>query len=279
MATQRTSEACRRKLLWTQRHQCAHVVLGRSAGDATARKHPATASAPQSLLTLSAKTQGALDGKQVALRLSSAHLETHSLLSLGDIAYSLATTRTHHAHRVALAVGSREELKDALASVAQRRNAGAGKPRGTLLRAQRRCLSSQCKALSGQEWAESSWKKNLSSGKRLEACSEAIAKEAGWSLVEELSSPSRLEQIEVVQPACFAMGVSLAALWQLMGEQAERCRGPQPRRGGGGVRGRGPDFGGCSQSQLSAQQATETHLWAWPNGHGAAVRDRRARRP
>ena len=48
----------------------------------------------------------------------------------------------------------------------------------------------------------------------LEACSEAIANEAGWSLVEELSSPSRLEQIEGVQPALFAMGVSLAVLWR-----------------------------------------------------------------
>jgi acyl transferase domain-containing protein len=54
----------------------------------------------------------------------------------------------------------------------------------------------------------------------LERCDRAIAAEAGWSMVEELvaaAAGSRLENVEVVQPALFAMGVSLSELWRSWG--------------------------------------------------------------
>jgi acyl transferase domain-containing protein/acyl carrier protein len=54
----------------------------------------------------------------------------------------------------------------------------------------------------------------------LERCDREIMSEAGWSLLEELSAPAercRLERVEVVQPALFAMGVGLSELWRSWG--------------------------------------------------------------
>ena len=49
----------------------------------------------------------------------------------------------------------------------------------------------------------------------MEACETALKPYTGWSLREELSGP--LDRVEVVQPALFAVMVSLAALWRSYG--------------------------------------------------------------
>jgi polyketide synthase 12/myxalamid-type polyketide synthase MxaF len=52
----------------------------------------------------------------------------------------------------------------------------------------------------------------------LTACDRAIAKIAGWSVLDELTSTvSRLSEVDVVQPVLFAMQVALGALWRSWG--------------------------------------------------------------
>ena len=54
----------------------------------------------------------------------------------------------------------------------------------------------------------------------LQRCDEAIRRHAGWSVLEELAAgeaASRLGEVDVVQPAIFAIQVALAAQWRAWG--------------------------------------------------------------
>nr|ADH04659.1 TugC [Chondromyces crocatus] len=78
------------------------------------------ASIPTSLpawpLLLSGKTEAALYAQAGRLR---DHLQAHPHLPLGDVAFSLATTRSHFDHRAALLLHDRDTALHALASLAQ----------------------------------------------------------------------------------------------------------------------------------------------------------------
>jgi acyl transferase domain-containing protein/aryl carrier-like protein len=63
---------------------------------------------------ISAKTHAALRNQAARLR---THLNDHPEQDTTDIAYSLATTRTHHPHRAAITITTREELAHALDSL------------------------------------------------------------------------------------------------------------------------------------------------------------------
>ena len=84
----------------------AHVVVE----EAPAETRPALqAVSPRTaeLVVVSGKSAPALDA--MASRLAE-HVKARPEQALGDIAHSLATTRSHHEHRLALAVATREEL-------------------------------------------------------------------------------------------------------------------------------------------------------------------------
>src|SRR5262249_42952391 len=83
----------------------AHVVLEEAPA---AVLGPAAPERSAELLVLSAKTAAALDAHAARLR---DHLDTHPELSLGDVAFSLATMRTPMEYRLAVAVPSREALR------------------------------------------------------------------------------------------------------------------------------------------------------------------------
>ena len=62
----------------------------------------------------------------------------------------------------------------------------------------------------------------------LESCEAAIREEAGWSLAEELhaaDAASRLDAVDVIQPALFAIEVGLAALWRSWGIEPDAVVG------------------------------------------------------
>ena len=200
----------------------AHVVLEEAPATTPVAAAPARSA---ELVVLSAKSAAALDAAAARLR---EHLDTHPSLGLGDVAFSLATTRGHLPHRLAMAATSREALREAL-SVAAQGQTPAGAVRG-------RAEGGTPKVVfvfpgQGGQW--------LGMGRQLlaeepafrasiEASERAIQAEAGWSILEELAAEpaaSQLGRIDVVQPVLFAVEVALAALWRSWGVQPDAVVG------------------------------------------------------
>ncbi len=177
-----------------------------------------TGDATAQLIVLSAQSAAALDAQAAQL---SAHIASRSELSLGDVAFSLAATRSPLEHRLAITAASREALQAALDAAARGRVA-PGAVRGRVAKGS---LPKVVFVFPGQG---SQW---LGMGRKLlaeepvfhaalTACDRAIQAEAGWSLLAELGADelaSQLDRIDVVQPALFAMAVALAALWRSWG--------------------------------------------------------------
>ena len=92
----------------------AHVVLEEAPQPASTHGTPNRLA---QLVVLSAKNEEALSAQAGRLR---AHMEAHPELQLGDVAYSLATTRSEMEHRLAIAATSRQTLGEALEDVYKR---------------------------------------------------------------------------------------------------------------------------------------------------------------
>ncbi|AKT40598.1 type I polyketide synthase [Chondromyces crocatus] len=144
-----------------------------------------------------------------------------SSLRMNDIAYTASVRREHHPHRLAAVGTSREEVGTALAALsrgelAQGATSGrmpaSGPPRVVFV------FPGQ-----GSQWPGMGRALLAAGGvfrQALEACDEAIRREAGFSVLEVLAAPetsSRLDEIDVVQPVLFAVEVALAALWRSWG--------------------------------------------------------------
>jgi acyl transferase domain-containing protein/surfactin synthase thioesterase subunit/acyl carrier protein len=190
----------------------AHVVLEEAREEIKDR----AASAPHAeIVVLSGKASAAVEDGAERL---AAHLEAHPQLELRDVAYSSVATRTHHEQRLAVVASSRQELLERLRAVK------AGQPQEGWVRAEARETHPKIAFVfpgQGSQWTgmgrellehEAVFRDSMT------ACDRAIAAETGWSLLEELkASGPRLNEIEVVQPALFAISVSLAALWRSWG--------------------------------------------------------------
>jgi acyl transferase domain-containing protein/aryl carrier-like protein len=200
----------------------AHIVLqdaprletqrADASADDTARAH---------LLAISAQSPDAL--RELARRyiewLGSGFAESASTLS--DLAYTASVRRTHHEHRLALVFRTQEELIDQLRAY-QEGEMRAGMCEGRKTHEGRAKLAF---VLPGQG---SQW---LGMGRQLlaqeevfrttlEECDRAIRREVGWSLLEVLTDDAareRLNEIDVIQPALFAVQVALAAQWAAWG--------------------------------------------------------------
>ncbi|AUX29428.1 MULTISPECIES: non-ribosomal peptide synthetase/type I polyketide synthase [Sorangium] len=195
----------------------AHVVLEEAPRYAAAPAGEASAV----LLPLSAKSPEALKALAQAYASHLARAPAEDTASIGDIAYTASVRRGHHEHRLALVGGSLEALRASLdaflrdethACLAQGRAEPGPRPRLVFV------YPGQ-----GSQW--------VGMGRALldeepvfraamDACDHAIQREAGFSLLEELragASASRLERIDVVQPALFAMEVALSTLWRSWG--------------------------------------------------------------
>lgn len=148
---------------------------------------------------------------------------------LSDIGYSAALRRQHHAHRLTVAVRSREELLEHLEAflLQERRpgmavgSAGRNAPRLAFV------FSGM-----GQQW----W----GMGRRLfdhqpvfresmEACDASFrAHTKEWSLLNELAAEEKrscIHETHIAQPAIFSIQVSLAALWNSRGIRPEAITG------------------------------------------------------
>ncbi|WP_431775394.1 tacrolimus type I polyketide synthase FkbC [Streptomyces cucumeris] len=72
----------------------------------------------------------------------------------------------------------------------------------------------------GAQWAGMGEELMLSSpvfAARMEECAHALLPHTGWDVREMLSAPDVADRVEVLQPASWAVAVSLAALWQAHG--------------------------------------------------------------
>ncbi|MCX4745011.1 SDR family NAD(P)-dependent oxidoreductase [Kitasatospora sp. NBC_01287] len=230
----------------------AHVLVGpapeRTALVAAASDAPSRERGPV-LWPLSGRTPAALREQASRLR---AHLQEHPGLRPADVGHTLATTRTGFEHRAVLlgqapavqpsavqpsavqpsavqppavqasAVQASEhaELLAALAALER------GDQHPDLVRGVARGGRGTVFVFPGQgsQWAGMARELHATApafAERLEECADALAPHTDFALLDVLLGSSgaaeQLERVAVVQPALFAVMVSLAALWQASG--------------------------------------------------------------
>ena len=187
--------------------------------DAGGGSAPAQVALPgPTLLPLSAKTEPAL--QELAGRLAS-QLEQDPELDPTDLAYSFATTRSAFPERAVALSSGREQLLSSLAALADGRET-PGLARGLAPSRQRPVFLFPGQ---GSQWqgmaAELAAASPVFAG-YLGECEAALTPHLDFSLAEVLrgeEGAASIERIEVVQPALFAVMVSLARLWRHFGVQ------------------------------------------------------------
>jgi acyl transferase domain-containing protein/NADPH:quinone reductase-like Zn-dependent oxidoreductase/NAD(P)-dependent dehydrogenase (short-subunit alcohol dehydrogenase family)/acyl carrier protein len=193
----------------------AHVVLS-----AVAEADRAEGPAVPRLLTISGHTREALGAGAESLgRWCRERPDAGATLS--DLAHTLNVRRTHHRHRAAIVATSFDEAAEKLARLAR------GEPGGYAARGRSDSDAPRSIAFvfpgQGSQWLGMGRELLGSAGvfqRTLEACDQAIQKWAGWSLLDELAAPpeaSRLDRVDVVQPAIFGIQTALADLWKALG--------------------------------------------------------------
>lgn len=169
------------------------------------------------LVPLSGKTPAAL---AALARSYQEWLDVNDDAALHHIAYTTGVRRNHLEHRLCLFGSSKAELVQALNEViadrlpvdCARGKAAVTSPKLVFV------FSGQ-----GSQWVgmgQKLYQEEAVFRDALAACSDAIQKEAGFSIVEELQKPaetSRLSETVVAQPALFAVEVALAALLKSWG--------------------------------------------------------------
>ncbi|MFE2540070.1 SDR family NAD(P)-dependent oxidoreductase [Actinacidiphila glaucinigra] len=165
--------------------------------------------------TLTAKSENALRGQAERLL---AHLDAHPDLRSADVGHSLATTRAAHARRAVVVGRERADYVRALTALA------AGEASSHVV--QGSAVGGKTVFVfpgQGSQWVGMAAELYDSSpvfAARVEECARALEPLTGWSLVDVLrgveGAPS-LERVDVVQPALFAVMVSLAEVWKAAG--------------------------------------------------------------
>nr|AYM54554.1 short-chain dehydrogenase/reductase SDR [Racemicystis crocea] len=176
------------------------------------------------LLPLSAKSPEAL----VALARAHQRVLVEGEARLHDIAFTASARRSHHEQRLAAIGGSKEEI-GAMLEAFTRGEATAGLVQGKAPPGRPRVafvFPGQ-----GSQWlgmGRSLLAEEPAFREAIEACDEAIHRESGYSVIEELladEAHSRLGEIDVVQPVLFAVEVALAAVWRSWGVEPDTVVG------------------------------------------------------
>ncbi|MDN3356248.1 type I polyketide synthase [Actinomadura sp. DC4] len=189
----------------------AHVVL--QAPDPIEADDPSGGVVPPVPWPVTARDEAALRAQ--AARLRDTLPETAGAV---DVAWSLAATRTSFEHR-AVVVGRPDELREGLAALAE------GRPSASLVRGVAGEDADVVFVFPGQgaQWAGMAAELLEDCEpfrRRMAACAEALAPYTGWSLLDVIRGAEGapgLDRVDVVQPALFAVMVSLAELWRACG--------------------------------------------------------------
>ncbi len=173
---------------------------------------------------ISARTPSALRAQAERLR---AHVLDHPELSPGDVGWSLATTRTAFRHRAVFIERERSEFLRKLEAFAGNGDV-AGLVRGTAVDPGKIVFVFPGQ---GSQWLRMGLELMDTSEvyrEEIHACARALEPYVDWSLMDVLrgepGAPS-LERSDVVQPALFAVMVSLAKLWQSVGVRPDAVVG------------------------------------------------------
>ncbi|HVF77732.1 MAG TPA: SDR family NAD(P)-dependent oxidoreductase [Solirubrobacteraceae bacterium] len=191
----------------------AHVVLEEAPA---AESHTTAADLPAVPLILSAKSRGALREQARALH---EHMVRRPQVVPADVGWSLATGRARFAHRAAVVGTDRARLLAGLDAVA------SGMPADGVAAGNARDAARVAFVFPGQgsQWlgmALDLWDTADAFGAQMQACADALRPHTGWELRDVIAGAPgapALERMDVVQPASFAVFVSLAALWRSYG--------------------------------------------------------------
>jgi len=180
------------------------------------------------LLPLSARSPEALHALARAYQNSLAAPE--STMSLHDICYSASVRRNHHDYRLAVTGQSLEQLSDALDAFS-RREARPGMSSGAKTSGRRRKLVFVFPG-QGSQWfgmGQKLLQQEAVFREVVERCDRAMQPYGDWSLLAELTATdaaqSRLNEIDIIQPALFAIQVALAGLWRSWGIEPQAVVG------------------------------------------------------
>lgn len=193
----------------------AHVVLEQAPSLTEVEQFSPEIGEPYYLLPLSARSYESLEALAHAYK---KHV-SDSTARLPDICFSASVRASHHPYRLAVGGSTREEIAEKLASLQHTDGQSAlalfiARPElGTVF-----IFPGQ-----GSQWLGMG--KQLLARERvfrdvLENCEQAFKPYVGWSLIEELNADygqSRLNEIDVIQPALFAIQAALTALWRAWG--------------------------------------------------------------
>ncbi len=194
----------------------AHAILAEPPAKKGPRR-PAQTPEGAHLLPLSARSHEAL--RATAERWRDVARASGSGLTAADLCFTAGVRRRHHDHRLAVVGSSSTELARHLDEFVQQspddRSAPARPTTSTGLVFVCSGQGPQWPGMGRQLFAEEAVFRRT-----IEACEEALAAWADWSLTEELmagGSRSRLNDTAIAQPAIFALQVALARLLESWG--------------------------------------------------------------
>ncbi|MFJ2116638.1 type I polyketide synthase, partial [Streptomyces sp. NPDC087850] len=156
-----------------------------------------------------------------------AHLADHPGTDTADVACSLALTRSSLDHRAAVVAAGRDELLAGLAALAEGRSAPS------LVRGAPHSGDRVAFVFPGQGSQWIGMAQDLAAAfpvfaARLRQCEDALAAFVDWSLTDvlrEAPDAPPLDRVDVVQPALWAVMVSLAELWRSYGVEPDAVLG------------------------------------------------------
>ena len=178
---------------------------------------PLSARSPEALQTLARAYQDFLAASR-------------SGASLGDICYTASVRRSHHDYRLAVTGNSSEQLTAGLKAFL-RGETRPGLSSGRSVSSHNRKLVFVFPGQGSQWWGmgRELIEREAVFREVVERCDWAMRRYCDWSLLAELgvsdAARSRLNEIDIVQPALFAMQMALAALWRSWGLEPQAVVG------------------------------------------------------
>ncbi|MFJ2774485.1 type I polyketide synthase [Streptomyces sp. NPDC087300] len=201
----------------------AHTIIEQAPEPEAPDTEPAEQDAPGVVpWILSARTADALRAQ--AARLQAELGRADAAASVADVAHSLRS-RALFDHRAVLVGLERDDFGTGLAALAEGREApgvvtGTAGHRGT--------GTVFVFPGHGTQWVGMALELLDTSPvfrERMQECAEALEEHVDWTLIDAIGDPDLMERLDVVQPALFAVMVSLTAVWRSWGVEPSAVLG------------------------------------------------------